>query len=160
MQWDAQFLCTVDMRKTRRVCNNGMGNEGCLFHTTLRLVAAFFARFFSIGTRFPTTLEDLSYSSPPPSHFTVFQRLHPWEETRVLNHKGHQLRGVATNFKELQSIFLNKFLKRAVGCQADAVAILAFQLTAEGNEGLDISSRANDLDYHVEGWWRCARGAY
>jgi hypothetical protein len=89
----------------------------------------------------------------------------------MLDHKGHQVSGVASDAEKLEVILLNKGLEDTVCCDSDPVAVCLLEDLAKGNERLDIATRSNNLDDYIEarrgdlvrpatkvgrdvGWWK------
>src|SRR5699024_6930047 len=78
-------------------------------------------------------------------------RLQRGDHARVLDHEGHELRGVAANGKELETrLPLHEVPKRRVRGDADAVAVLLLEHLADLEERLDVAPRADDHDDDVE----------
>ena len=143
----------MDMCVTRRVRDDGMGDEG--FH--LPWVALVSINLIGIGTGSPAALENLSNVFASLAHIAIFQRLYPWYEAGILDHESHEFCRVAANVKELQSIFLNELLERSMCGEADTVTVFVREFFAEGDEWLDVPSRANDLYDDIEGRWGSSR---
>lgn len=68
----------------------------------------------------------------------------------MLHHESHELGGITTNVEEVKAVLLDKGLKGGVGSNADAVAVGVLQYLPQGNEGLDITARADDLNDNVK----------
>lgn len=68
----------------------------------------------------------------------------------MLHHEGHELGGVATNTEEVEVILFHEGLKDGVGGNANAVTIGVPQYLAQGDERLDIATRADNLNDNVE----------
>ena len=104
-------------------------------------------------------MENFSHALASLAHVAGLQGLHPWNETRILNHEGHQLGRVAANIEKFQAVFLDELLKRPMCGQADAVAVCRFQYLPQSHEWLYVSSRSNDMYDDVEWRWYFGRPA-
>ena len=134
----------MDMRKARRIGNNSICHEWCSVNG------------IRLNTRLPAAIQHLSDHESFPSNLTPPQALHTWDQARILHHISHQLFRIPSNRIELQAMILDEFLEYVVGCKAYAVAMF-LQLVPEGDERLDITSTADDLNDNIES--NCPRWA-
>lgn len=103
-------------------------------------------------TRPPTAEEHLRNTLSALANLAAGDGIKPRHETRVLDHKGHELSGVAANTEEFKIILLDEFLKSRVGGYTDSVTVCVFEYFSKCNKWLDITSRANNLNDNVELW--------
>lgn len=90
MNRNSQGLRTVDVRKARRV-----GNDGICDKRLLRLWI-----IFNAGP--PAAIKHLRDHALLPFDLAIAQRLHLWNQPRVLDHIGHQKCWITADGKELE----------------------------------------------------------
>lgn len=104
----------------------------------------------SFDTRPPAAHEHLLDTLAPLCNLAALQSIDTRHQAGVLDHEGHELSGVAPDAEELEAILLDERLKGRMGGDADSVAVCVLEDLAEGDKGLDVTSRANNLDDDVE----------
>jgi hypothetical protein len=104
MQRATQSLRTVNVGETWWICNDGIGNERHI------------AQWVRFNASLPTSLEHFCYHLPLLSYILSSKILHVRDETRVLDHVGHELGWVTADGIELKPGLLNEFLEDIVRC--------------------------------------------
>lgn len=106
--------------------------------------------FTCLDTRPPAAKEDLLDALASFGDLAALEGVDAGHEARVLDHEGHKLGGVASDVEELELILLDKGLKGRMSGDAHAVAVGIFEDLSQGDEGLDVTPRSNNLDDDIE----------
>ena len=154
MQWDAQFLCTMDMSKARWISDDNICDERVsISRATVREISVRDSWPCSIAcleARSPASGYYLSDLSSPFSDVPVPQGIDTRQQSWVFDHERHQLCGIDTNAKELQLVFFHKLPKGWMRSQTHAMAISVLEDPAKCHERLHITPGSNYLYNDVE----------
>lgn len=127
----------MDVGEARRVRDNRISDERLLRQRV---------RF---DARPPAAFQHLSDHGSLLLDIASPQALHRRHQSGVLDHVGHELCRISTDRVELQARFPYKVGKGVMGGEANPVAV-ALKFVAEGDEGLNIASAADNLDNDIQ----------
>lgn len=120
MQRNSHLLRTMEMCKTRRICNDRVSHKR---RRSYALIAGYVNALTNLKARPPTSAyhrpELFSASSDGP----LKKGFHPWEQLRIIDHEGHQLGWVAADIEKLQSVLLDKVSEHEVCRQPHTMSI-------------------------------------
>jgi hypothetical protein len=162
MQGNSKLLGDVNMRETRWVRDDGIGNERLCARVerrrmlqVQRLILLAGRRWRSeaisrLDTRSPTALEDLLHPFSPLGDLAALQCIEAGHQAGILDHEGHELGRIAADAEELQSVLLDELLESRVSGNANPVAVRLGKNFAQGHEGLDVAARADDLNDDIK----------
>lgn len=127
----------MDVCEAGRIRNNGFSNKRAPRNRVW------------LDTRPPAPLEHLSNHLALLLDIACAQALYARDQTRVLDHIGHQFGRVAADRVELEAGLAYEVSEGIVRRKAYAVAV-ALELGAEGDEGLDVAAATDDLDDNIQ----------
>jgi hypothetical protein len=130
-------LGAVYVGKAGRVSNDGIRDKGLPRHRIL------------LQARVPKLPQHLLDHVAFLLYLAGYEASHAWDQARILDHIGHQLGWVSTDWVELETGISNKVAEHVVGRQADTVTV-PLELGTECDERLNVSSAADNLDDDVE----------
>lgn len=144
-----QLFGTAQVHKAGRVRDNSVGNKwSCtgVNSSTIRIfrVMAHFRSISCLIARTPTSRENRFHFASALLYRAAADGAHTWQQARVLDHKCHQLFGIATNIEELESHLNNIFAERQMGGKSNSMSVL-LEFLAQSHEWLDITARSNNL---------------
>lgn len=172
VQWNAQLLGDVDVRKARGVGNDGVGDKGLLSlvsRQSSRKIKGLVATVWLEGwpgavarldARPPTPEQHFLNAPAPLADLAALESVNPGHESGVLDHEGHELGRIAPNAKELEVILENEVLEGCMGRDADAMAVVVLENLAKSDKGLDIAAGTDNLNDDVEGRRKIVRAGF
>ena len=149
---NTQLLRNVNVSETWRVRNNGVSHKGLFGGVPWHALADIQRLPSSVrlwrrphavtcfNARSPAPQEHLLNSFTALCNFAALQSVHPRHEPWVLDHKGHKLRGIATDAEELEAIFFHKRLEIRMRRNANSMAVRVMEHLAKSYKRLDIPS--------------------
>ncbi len=106
----------------------------------------------------PASHEDLLDLLAAALDVAALEGVQARHQAGVLDHEGHQLSWVSADVEELEPVLLDKRFEVGMGGHSHAVAVCVAEDLAQGDEGLDIASRPDDLDDHIQARGWCLAG--
>ena len=153
VQRNAQLLRAVDVAVAGRVGDDGIRDEATIRSLGADLGRALLAAHAVAGLDAapPAALEDLGDVGAALAHVAGLPALLAGHQAGVLDHVGHERGRVAADGEELEPVLLDEALEDRVRADAHAVRVRRLlQDLADGDEGLDVAARPDDVDGDVE----------